>query len=97
MRIRRTKDQWQALFSEQKKSGKTIACFCQEKEIQTKKFYRKKKELNDTSSFVKIPVNSLRAQAIKIKIGDVTIETEPGFNEKELQTVIRIVLEALNA
>jgi len=32
-----------------------------------------------------------------IKIGDATIEAEVGFNEKDLQTIIRIVLEALNA
>jgi len=97
MRIRRTKEQWQTLLEEQKESGKTVTGFCKDLGIHQNMFYRKKKELCSNGSFVKVPIGPARPQAIKIKIGNATIEAEAGFNEKDIQAIIRILLEALNA
>jgi hypothetical protein len=96
LRIFRSKEDWKLLLVEQKESGKTIVDFCKEKRIHTNMFYRKKKELGEKNSFVKLPKRKIHSGLIRIKIKDIIIEPELGCSKEELISVINTVLEAAN-
>lgn len=96
MRIFRTKEDWKEILKEQKESGKTATEYCKEKHIHPNLFYKRRKELETCRSFIKVPVKAVSSGKIRIKIKDIIIELEPGYNKEELISVIITVLEAIN-
>ncbi|MGE5846805.1 MAG: IS66 family insertion sequence element accessory protein TnpA [Ignavibacteria bacterium] len=96
MRKFRTQEEWQALIALQRKSGKTIPEFCRKQGIHPNVFYTKRKKCIATS-FVELPVIPMQCDAIKIKIGDVTIEAAHGCSQRDLAAIIATVREVVNA
>ena len=96
MRIFRTKEDWKQILKEQRESGKTTVDFCKEKRIHPNLFYKRRSELENSGSFIKVPVKAVSSGKIKIRIKDIIIEPESGCNKEELLSVIDTVLEAVD-
>lgn len=99
MRKYRNKQEWRELLASYKTSGKTVAEFCREIGIHPNTFYyriRKTKE-HESDRFVRLPITTVQTGKIKIRIQDITIEPESGYNKRELSQIIETILEVVNA
>ncbi len=99
---KRKKIDWPVIFAEQKKSGQTIAVFCNERGIHPTNFYKNKRKHEDIN-FIELKSLSSESkkktlstgQPIALKIQDYSIELHEGFN-KTLLTELLTVLKECN-
>jgi hypothetical protein len=97
MKKNRSEKEWRDLFTEQKRSGKTVRDFCRSKGVNENVFFRKKKQLGGTVTLVRLPVGLSDSAPIEITVGGVRIGVGSGFEERELVRVLRCVREAMDA
>jgi len=72
--IKRSKEQWRALFAEHKSSGLTAAAFCRERSLCPKYFALRKRQLSESSaSFVEVKSVQSMPSTVSIKITEVNV------------------------
>lgn len=98
--LKELRNEWETRINEFKASGQSQVAWCREKEINSRTFnywYRKlknaddyeKKSTNWLSMKLEKRFEQPEALTINIKIGNATIETNPGFDTEHLLKVIR--------
>lgn len=96
MRKYRSKEEWKELITKQKESDKSVSEFCNGKGIHPNLFYKRRRDY-ESGSFVQLPMSIKRTYSkIKIRIQDIIIEPETGYDAKELFKIVTTVLEILN-
>jgi transposase-like protein len=94
MRVRRSKEEWEKLIQEQKKSGKSIAGFCKENSIHPNLFYRRIKTTNKHGGFVKIQAPIMRSNAITIRCGNISVYIPVACTKEVIILVLQSMKEA---
>jgi len=97
-------NEWVKLIEEFKKSGKSQAQWCREKNIRIKAFnfhFRKYKKENktilpevDKVNWLPVELKPMISSKLSIRVGKAVIEIENSYDERLLQNVIRS-LEAI--
>jgi hypothetical protein len=95
-------NEWEKLICEFKKSSKTQAQWCKEKNLSVKAFnfqYRKYRALNgeynkkEEIKFIPIKIEPTEKPLIKIQIGKVKMEIEAGYDVTLLKSVVKVLGE----
>ena len=72
--IKRSKEQWRALFAEHKSSGLTAAAFCRERSLCPKYFALRKRQLSGSNtSFVQVKPLKSMPSTVSVKIIEVNV------------------------
>ena len=90
---------WRRLISEQMRSGKSVAAFCQEQELRASHFYWWKKRLqeNPTARFVEVqvaesPANVPGDSRIEIRLQNGrSLMVERGFDPEHVRRLLAVV------
>jgi hypothetical protein len=93
---------WREVISDQQQSGKSVAVFCQERDLRVWQFYEWKKRLREAEAppFVEVEVKpaakttlteGVRA-AIEVRLkGGRSLVIEPGFDAHHLRALLRVL------
>jgi len=80
--MRKTQNDWQAIFKQQKESGLTIKVFCKQNKIASSSFYKYKQLILPQSDFVQAKVirhtNTIEQKVEFASASSITLETSAG-------------------